>query len=62
MVAIDDVGRARKALDDLKAFPEGMFVKLKARLSLQQEGAVAARRGEARAAVADLERAVATLE
>jgi tetratricopeptide (TPR) repeat protein len=61
LVAIDDVSRAWKTLDDLKAFPEGMFVKLKARLSLQQEGAVAARRGEARAAIADLERAVAML-
>ena len=52
---------AQKALDDLKAVREGVFVKLKTRSSLSLSGALATKRGDGRKAVADLERAVSLL-
>jgi serine/threonine protein kinase/tetratricopeptide (TPR) repeat protein len=60
-VAVGDIARAQKALDDLKAFPEGVFVKPKNRMSLLLSGALAAKRGDGRTAVADLERAAGML-
>jgi len=59
-VAKGDI-RAQQALDDLKAAPAGLFAKLKTRLVLSLSGALAVKRGDGRTAVADLERAVATL-
>ncbi len=60
-VAAGDIGQAQKVLDGLKDFREGVFVKRKTRVSLTLSGAVAAKRGDGRAAVADLERAASTL-
>jgi len=60
-VAMGDSAKAQEALDDLKALPEGVFVRPKNRWSLSLSGALAAKRGDGRTAVADLERAVALL-
>jgi serine/threonine protein kinase/predicted Zn-dependent protease len=59
--AAGDVARAQKGDDDLTAFRERLFTKLKTNLSLVVSGAIAVRRGDGRTSVADLERAVAML-
>jgi tetratricopeptide (TPR) repeat protein len=58
-VATGNIGKARQALEDLKACPEGVFGKAKQRFSLVLTGALATQRGDGRTAIADLEQAVA---
>ena len=58
-VATGNIARARQTLGDLKAFPEGLFAKAKTRLSLALSGALTAKLGDGRTAVANLDRAVA---
>ena len=60
-LAAGDIKRAQKTLDELKALPEGVFVRPKNRWISSLSGALAATRGDGRTAVADLERAVSTL-
>ena len=60
-VAMGEVAMARKTLDHLKAFHEGVFVRQKKRMSLALSGALATKLRDGRAAIADLEGAASLL-
>jgi tetratricopeptide (TPR) repeat protein len=60
-LAAGDVGKAQKLADDLNAERGGLFDRLATRMYLALGGAIAAKRGDARTAVSNLEQAVQRL-
>jgi serine/threonine protein kinase/tetratricopeptide (TPR) repeat protein len=60
-LATGETLKAQKALDDLSAFPEGPFGKLKQWCVLSISGPLASKRGDGKTAIAELERLASTV-